>query len=359
MDNIFDTEESDIDLGFSVVDFQEDEVVPEEKQSKELQRNEDWDVLRLGSWNASETGKGLMTSSQKYSKISWNNENKWLGFSEGSIKYIFQKAKERETQRVIKTASTAGMKYGTIVENLTFRRANEHLKPSGLYLKKVGCKSSDEIPTLKASSDAVVCRIEDDVIVGSAEMKACISWGTVYERTFDNCNETSIDFWQTLQQMVVWNVSKNYYFVVTPPSSIMKYLNSEDIDEMYDEWCNETELETQIIEKSEIHAQNLIKRVKVAEETVQTYLKEKRNIKEILFEIIDREKGVSVASEFVNEDVTEATEEISEFERELLAKESAKQQTEEIINDFLQVIEEPKEEKQITSIEDLDDDLPF
>lgn len=355
MEDIFDEIESDIDLGIDLSNYEERENdFHEEKKSNHY---EGFDEARRGNYNASEA-KGLMSCSQKWSKHSWHNPEKVLGFSDGSVKYIFKKAKERETGRTIKTASSLAMKYGSKIEELTFRRANEYLKPLGLYAKKVGYKKFDSVPTAGASSDAIICEIETDKIIASGEMKACVSWETLYERTFEATDEKSIDFWQTQQQMVAWNVDKTYYFVISPPSGIMEYLNSDNIDDLYEDWIKETEMEVEIIQKSDIHADNLLKRISIAEETIKEYLETKENIKEILYKIIDREKGL-IPKQSV--DIQEPKEDVS---RETLSTEDIVSQLDEF--DTLEIgihripeIEKKEETKKITSIDELDDDLPF
>lgn len=335
------SEQSDIDLGI--------DVSHENNKSTGLQRTPEWFEQRRGQYNASE-GKTLMTCSPKYAKASWHNPDKYLAFSDGSLKYIFKKAKERQTGRIIETTSTNQMKYGTAIEDLIFRRGNEMLKEKGFYLEKVGYKTFDDIPTAGASSDAIVKRISDNQIIASGEMKACVSWETLFERTFEATDEKSIDFWQTLQQMLAWNVEQSYYFVASPPSDIKKYIYSDDIESMYEEWCNETELHIEIIERSEIHAANLKKRMMIAEETIQRYLETNENIRNLLYEVIEEFRNNQVVTE----------DEKSEFE---LQQEKEKELTTEeifdsvITEDEIPVLEK-EPEKEIQSIEDIDD-LPF
>jgi hypothetical protein len=282
-------EESDIDLGGFLGNSDIDlgvKISEEINGTVDLQRTAEWFEQRRGKYNASES-KTLMTCTQKYAKSSWHNPYKYLAFSDGALKYIFKKAKERQTGRIIETPSTAQMKYGTAIEDLIFRRGNEILKEKGLYLEKVGYKTFDDIPNAGASCDSIVKKISNGSVVASGEMKACTSWDTFFERTFDNTDEKSMDFWQTLQQMLAWNVSESYYFVASPPSDINKYIYSDNIDEMYDEWCDETELSVEIIERSEIHADNLRKRMLIAEEVIRRYLETNENIREILYEVIE------------------------------------------------------------------------
>lgn len=348
MDDIFKdideiAEQSDISLGD---DFNFE--TPEPNQNNSLQRNDDWDALRCGSWNASEV-KGLLSCNQKFSKISWHNKEKHLAFSDGSIKYIFKKAKERQTKRTIKNNPTNAMKYGTIIEDFTFRRSAEILKKEGLVMEKVGYKSFDSVPNAGASSDAVIKEIISGLIVASGEMKACVSWETFYDRTFENCDEKSIDFWQTQHQMLAWDVAKTYYIVISPPRDINKYIYSDDLESLYDYWVSETEIELQVVEKSDLHSEAILKRIEIAEKVISEYIETKGNIKEILHRIVDEEKGIIRIdnTEEIENVSRETLDDLSEFEKAILEQTKG------------EPITEKTEEKQVESVDDLDDDLPF
>lgn len=336
-------EQSDIDLGIDL-----SKIKSESTQDAGLQGTAAWRKQRNGQYNASEAKK-LMTCDQKYAKASWHNPDKYLAFSDGALKYIFKKAKERETGRVLESAQTNDMKYGSIIENLTFRRADELLRSQGLYLEKVGYKKLDDIPTAGASSDAVVRRISDNVMIASAEMKACVSWESLYERTFEATDEKSIDFWQTQLQMLAWNVEQTYYLVISPPSDIKKYIYAEDVEFLYEEWCSETEMEIELIERSEIHTNNLKKRISIAERTIEKYLATKENIKGILYEIIDEEKNIPA-------DRPEELEEKSEFEKAIEEVAVKEQTVVEIFDEIVDAVLTPA--PKTLSDEDLDD-LPF
>lgn len=274
-------EKSDLEID----NFQE-ETEDYQEQETDLQRTEIWREERRGNWTGSQF-KNCMTCNAKGGKLDWVNNDKVYYFSEGAIKYIFANAMERKTGRYIQTDSTKEMKYGTIIEPLIFRRAAEELAKNGLVLKKVGFKSFDDFPTAGVSSDAIVLDELKQEIIGSGEFKACASWSTLYERTFELLDEKSIDFWQTQGQMLAWNVSKNWYVVASPPKDINVYLRAENIIDYYEEWCTETEITIQVVDKSPIHLNALKQRIQIMESTVNRYLEEDGNLKEILYEEID------------------------------------------------------------------------
>ena len=264
----------------------------EEKHVQDsLQRTEVWFEERRGNWTASQF-KSLMSSNSSGGKLDWFDKQKVFLFSEGSIKYIFANAMERKTGRYITSDSTKEMKYGTKIEPLIEKRFGLWLVQHGLSFKKVGFKTFDDIPTAGVSSDGIVL---DGLkgIVASAEFKACSSWTTLFDRTYELMDETGKDFWQTQGQMEAWNVKKNYYVVISPPKDINRYLYCEDINEMYEEWIAETEMEIQILNRSDIHCAALVKRIKIAESTVERFLSEadsEQTIKEILYEEIEWHK---------------------------------------------------------------------
>lgn len=338
-------EESDIDLGIDLSKNTESKSQP--KKSADLQRTEEWREERRGNWTGSQI-KALMSCSSRGSRKSWMDETKFLDFGDGSLKYIYSNAKERETGRYLETDSTKEMKYGTAVEDFVLWRANKMIESQGLYLEKVGFKMFEDIATAGVSSDAVVRKMSDNSIVASAEIKACSSWGTLFDRTFDLVDEKGKDFWQIQAQMEAWKVNETFYFVASPPKDINKYLGllnaqSDVKDDLYVDWCNETEIEYQVIEKSPIHIINLRKRIEIAEEIITKYLETKENIRNIMYQTIDNHKGVEKIV-------------IPERAVELISEEEVVETTEEI-----KMIETSFEEIKVVKIndEDFHDDLPF
>lgn len=329
--------ESDIDLGIDL--SQEPEL---KNQSDDLQRTDEWFEERRGNFTAS-GASNLMSCDRKTGKMSWLQPEKTFGFSEGVLKFIFGKAMERITGRVIKTKQTPQMKYGEAVEGLVFDRTNLLLKKDGLYAEKVGYKKIPGFENAGSSSDAVIKRISDDKIIANAEIKCCTSWDTLFDRTFDKTNEKSKDFWQTTQQMLSWEVDSTFYIVISPPEDIFKYAYSDDIESLYDDWASETEINIEKIALSQIHADALKKRIQMSERIIDEYLdSEDQDLRRVFYEVIDDEKRKmldldKVESEEIQKE-DETIEEKSEFE----------------------LLQENKEkEKDLDSIDDIDDDLPF
>lgn len=271
-------EETDLNIGI--------DLSQEKEEVESLQRTDEWFLERSGCWTASPTKK-LMSCNPKGGRIGWYNEEKIFMFSTEVIKYIYGVAMERKTGVYLKTDSTKEMKYGTRIEPLIVKKVNEILKEKGLFVELVKFKKFAKFPTAGASSDGVVKEIESGRIVANYEQKACCSWNSHYDRTFELTDEKSTDFWQTQSQMIAWEVDKTYYAVVSPPKDINTYLRAENIDDLYEQWQEETFVNLEIIDKSPIHSNALECRLHIAENTVTRWLKEDTNIKEIFYEEID------------------------------------------------------------------------
>lgn len=250
-------------------------------QEESLQRTEQWQEDRKECFTGSK-GKTIMSCSQRGARMDWNDEAKLFQWGKGVEKYIFEKAMERKTGRYIKTASTSEMKYGTAVEPLIEKRIiDSGLLPKDAVLQSVGFKNFPNNKKAGASADSIFT-IHDE-IKGVVENKACTSWGTYYDRTYEATNEDSIDFWQMIMEMIAWEVEECYYFVISPPADIMKYVYYDgDIMDLYNEWHAETEINLQVVKKSELHSNILLKRIDIFEQVTNDFLEGKGTIKELL-----------------------------------------------------------------------------
>ena len=347
-------EETDIVLDVKIIETAKKQAILEEKE-EELQRTEEWFNLRKGCWTASPTKK-LMSCNAKGGRMGWYQNEKAFLFSPEVIKYIYGVAMERKTGVYLVTDSTKEMKYGTKIEPLIVKRVNEVIKEKGLYVEQVRYKQYSKFPNAGASSDGIVRYLESNEIFANYEQKACTSWNTHYDRTFELTDEKSMDFWQTQSQMIAWEVDKTFYAVVSPPKDINIYLRAENIDDLYEQWCEETELNIEIIDKSEIHSKALETRLNIAENTVQRWLEEGGNIKEIFYEEID------VVRALYYENLPQVKQSIEQKKEVNL---TAEEPTEQLIetNDEIKNIEVSEEviavKKEIEVKEEDYDDLPF
>lgn len=263
-----------------------------DKKSKkeELQRTDAWRTDRLGRWTGSQQ-KNLMSCSQTGGKISWNEIDKIFHFGNTALKYIYENAMERKTGRYVDMGTgTKEMQYGTKVEPLIQKATKKKLKELGIKgkIKSVGFKQFPTMPNAGVSSDSIFINKETKEILASVEMKACTSWGTHYERTFEAVDEKSMDFWQTQGQMIAWEVGITYYVVAEPPINISKYLYHDgDIMDLYEDFLIECPISIQIIKASKTHQDALLKRICIAENALSQFLEKGGNLKQILHKSID------------------------------------------------------------------------
>lgn len=298
-------------------DFEEfDSLNPNKKSdSNDLQRTEEWHNARNETWNGSEI-KGLMSCNNKGGKMSWSDKEKTYEFSDGIVKYIYEVAMKRRTKRYIESASTSAMKYGTAVEPLILKRTEQILRETrkDFTIKQVGFKLYPTVPTAGVSADAMLYDNTEKPLE-SVEMKACCTWVSHYDRTFERTSEKSTDFWQTQSQMIAWNVPTTIYAVAQPPRNIMKYVKADDIMELEDDWNKECDVTIEVVEASSIHQNALLKRIEIAEEIIKQWNETGRPLNEIFYEVIKEKRNEAFAQTDV--DYTE----LEEKESKLLADE--------------------------------------
>lgn len=294
--------ESDLELD---VDLSEDyENIPEE-----LQRTEKWQEDRLGKITGSKA-KLIMSCNSRGSKMSWADKEKVFEFGKGIVPYIYACAMERKTGRYIEIASTSAMKYGTAIEPLIARRMQEnYLDKQGLKGVEVGFKQFDDIPTAGASSD-MIAENEKKIVKATLEFKACANWTTHYKRTYEKTDDSSIDFWQMITQMCAHNVDTAIYGVISPPKSILPYIQAEDVMDLYEAWCEETTLEIEEVKASEIHIEALKHRIIIVESCIQKYIATGRKIDSILEEEINFHKKKYLDQVTTYEEIEEDNSEI-------------------------------------------------
>jgi hypothetical protein len=264
--------------------------IVDEKPVKELQRTDEWRMQRLGRWTGAQL-KNLMSCGQSGARISWNEVDKIFQLGNTALKYIYENAMERKTGRYVDMGiGTKDMRYGTKVEPLIQKATKKRLKELGVEgkIKSVGFKQFPTMPNAGVSSDSIFINKETKKTIATVEMKACTSWSSHYERTFDAMDEKGMDFWQVQGQMIAWQVDTAYYVVAEPPINIEKYLNYDgDIFDLYKEFLKECPISIQTVKASKTHQNALLKRICIAESTVNQFLEKPGNLKEILYNQID------------------------------------------------------------------------
>lgn len=191
-----------------------------QEQVQQLQRSPEWYEKRRGLFTGSRI-KDLMTCDRKAAKKGWDDPEKIISLGETAKKYIFEKAMERKTGKVIQSAQTFEMKVGTesepkIIEALKEKHGIEIDEVDFMeFLLGIAGASPDGI--LKDGSTGVEtprgCGIE---------MKLCFNWGTFYDRTGKPMDKSHTDFWQLQAEMLALNCDKMLYVVAEPSSSAME-----------------------------------------------------------------------------------------------------------------------------------------
>lgn len=274
-----------------LIDIKIDSVPVKKKKSKDLQRTEDWHKERSGRWTGSQQ-KTVMSCSPSGSKLSWNDIDKIFHFGTSALKYIYENSMERKSGKYVDMGNgTKEMQYGTKVEPLIQKATKLKLKEMGIEgkIKNVGFKQFPTMPNAGVSSDSILVNKKTKKTIASVEMKACTSWGTHYERTFEALDEKGMDFWQTQSQMIAWEVDITYYVVAEPPINIAKYLYYDgDIMDLFDEFLKECPISIQKIKASKSHQNALLKRICIAEDSVREFLEDTTvDLKHILYKKID------------------------------------------------------------------------
>jgi hypothetical protein len=240
--------------------------------SEKLQRTDDWFKMRSGKFTGSEFKK-LMSCAPGKSRLDWDNIERIFAFGEMALKSIYANAKERDTGKYIDQGKgTYQMQYGTKVEPLIERFLKKKFK-STYKLKEVGFKSFECFDNAGTSADGLLINKSDNAIAAVLELKACTSWDTHYSRSAE-FNEKHQDFWQVQGEMLSWGVNTCYYVFAEPPRDITEYLfHDGDIKDLYKKFVKECPITVVQVDASALHQKALLKRLAIAETTLNEYLK--------------------------------------------------------------------------------------
>lgn len=322
------------------------------EEDEELQRTEDWLNLRNGKWSASMIKK-LMSCNLRGGRMDWFNPRKTLEFSESSLKSIYANAKARQRGYYIETITGKAMSYGTKIEPLVAEITNNYLKTLNLNFQKTGFVTFENIPTAGVSSDFLAYDFYGKLIF-NGEQKACVSWDSHFERTFESVDEKGIDFWQTQMQMACHKTNKTLYVISEPPKNINKYIYSEDVWELFEDFKKECAVSFHIIESSPIHIKALLKRIEISEKVISAWLEDNSlNIRNLLNDVLDSEKKLLSQENYIVEKPKESKKELKESEE--IKKSDTEPTEEKVIKE--EIIEEKPTDK--TIIKEIPIDIPF
>ena len=271
-------------------------------ESKDLQRTKEWHLKRNGCWTGSMI-KNVMACNSSGAKLDWSNPDKIYEFSTGVLKYIYSRAMQRKTNKVISTPSNAAMNYGTTVEEFICKIGSDML---GQEIKEVDFKTHDKIKTLGASGDGITKDGKTAI-----EIKACTNWETHYDRTFDKVNEKSTDFWQTQLEMMVWKVDKCAYLIAEPPQDIMEYVKG---DKTFDDFKSECAVSMEFIDASPFHQNAILKRVEFIEDVCEEWIDKGGDLRELFYNKLDIIKCIELVDEQQRETDQDEQKELSMYD---------------------------------------------
>lgn len=229
--------------------------------SEELQRTKKWHKDRAKSFTGSKICD-LMSCDRSASKMPWGNKQKLLSFGVKAIKYIYSRAKERQTGKIIREADNKNFKFGRIVEPII----------KELFKEKTGY-NIEEVPFIKyndylgSSPDG---QIIDDQSIYGFECKASMNWDTCYERIELDMNQSHKDFWQLQTEMLSLKCNKLFYVTSLPPEDVMEvFRNQDDIEYLR---TLITDIDIIEVESSPVHQQAIIERVDISNAIIERYI---------------------------------------------------------------------------------------
>ena len=245
------------------------DTLPEQKQGAGLQNDEKWENDRKGRFTGSDMHK-LMGVGRSNSKKDWDRPEKIIDLNETAKKYIYEKAKERQRDRVIKSYIGYNGTYGKICEALTKKKLLEkapgaEIKEHGFveFIKGVAGASPDGefFPNLTPEKlselkphDTDFMKIESMAL----EIKSAMGTDPVYLKFEKPFIEKHPDFWQVQTEMLALKTAKCLYVVAEP---------STDKYEPEIEYINE-----KIIDASPLHQNAIMQRCLLSDDIINLYL---------------------------------------------------------------------------------------
>jgi hypothetical protein len=258
----------------------------------QLQRTREWRESRLGKIGSSEAKK-LMTCDQSNSKKVWGKPEKTIAFGKTALKMCYQKARERETGKVIETADPLTFKYGRAAEPIIKELLTAKLGAQIEIIEKPFVLVAGYEDYLGASSDGELGMgyIKKSKVRKGLEIKASMNFDTEYDRIVANINESHPDFWQLQDEMLALSVNSIMYVTAEPPESVIDFLNCDDPEEQKKMIGH---IEVQEVHASPLHQKELLKRAIICRRIGDDYIETgdfNRAVERVLsdFEIEDLE----------------------------------------------------------------------
>jgi len=241
-----------------------DPIVEISEQSKELQRTEQWHADRLGKFTGSKI-KELMSCSRSTAEMPWGRPEKLIDFGQAAKKYVYSRARERETGIAIKIKETKAMKYGTAGEEIV-KELLKNKYPRATF-EEVGFL---EFITGVAGASPDWKATQNNKSMG-VEIKCSTNYDTEYSRLIEAFEQKHQDFWQVQTEMMALKVNKMLYVVAAPTEN----MNYEDIKE----------ITVKPVDASPIHQNAIYERCLISEAVIKDYF-ETQDFNESFYKIL-------------------------------------------------------------------------
>lgn len=233
---------------------------PAPATDEELQRTEQWHEDRRGRFTGSKI-KDLMGCTRSTSKMGWDRPEKIVDFSETAIKYIYSRARERQTGKTIATADNFQVAYGRAVEPFVFQKITERL--NGTIEKK----GFVEVPMFEGILGASCDNALNDIPL---EIKAAMNFETEYIRTENEVDEKHQDFWQMQTEMLALVSGVLYYVTAEPDADPVAIVKGEI------EWDGDVIISK--VHASPIHQSAIKHRANIGDEAIRMWMTNKGSI---------------------------------------------------------------------------------
>ena len=236
----------------------------------DLQRTPEWHEQRRGMVTGSKTND-LMNCDRSAAKKEWGRPEKTIALGKSAIKYIFEKAMEREHGKVIEIPDVVQMQYGRTAEPVIVKMLKEYFsgEKNFEFVDQGFIKVPGYEEYLGASPDGLGIVKPDNVGI---EIKASTNWGTLYDRIIEPVDQSHKDFWQLQTEMLALQVDMLYYVIAHPPASVYDFLASDNITEQIGMIG---EIEVIEVKASKLHQDEILKRAVLCRQIGNLYFEGK------------------------------------------------------------------------------------
>lgn len=218
--------------------------------SEGLQRTEDWHEARRGRFTGSKI-KILMGCTRATAKMEWGRPEKLIDFSQTALRYVYTRARERQTGKVIKSKGSKTMDYGTDGEDVVKQLVLE--KWPAFKPEEVGF--IEFLPGIAGASPDWLLKGRKKV---GAEIKCATTFEAEFDRLYEVFDQSHQDFWQIQSEMLALKVDELMYIVAEPTEN----MESHEI----------SSFRHKMVKASPIHQKAIVDRCKIGDAIIKKFL---------------------------------------------------------------------------------------